>query len=168
MTEGDAAQAEGAVLAALDALDAAYERVPIDPRFARTADFCERYGYAPEISANCIVVATKEADPRHAACVVQATRRLDVNGTVRRRLGVRKASFARAEDTTALTGMVPDGVTPFGLPPGLPLWVDAGVVAHDRVIVGGGSRSLKILVASEVFSRMPGAQIVENLAQATH
>lgn len=111
------------------------------------------------------MVASRTGDRRHAACLVQATRRLDVNRTVRRRLGVRKASFAPAEETVALTGMLPDGVTPFGLPDGLPLWVDDGVVAHERVIVGGGSRSLKILVASEVFHRLPGAEVVEGLAR---
>lgn len=165
MSEIDTEQAERAVLEALDALDADYETIGIDPQFANTAAFCERYGYAPEISANCIVVAARTGEPRYAACLVQATRRLDVNRVVRRRLEVRKASFASAEDTIALTGMLPDGVTPFGLPAGLPLWVDAGVVAHERVIVGGGSRALKILVASEVFGRVPAAEVVEGLAR---
>ena len=153
------------MLAALDALAADYEVIPIDPAAAATALFCERYGYPPETSANCIVVASRTGERRHAACLVQATRRLDVNHAVRRRLGARKVSFAPAEETVALTGMLPDGVTPFGLPQGLPLWVDAGVMEHDRVIVGGGSRALKILVASEVFARMPSAVVVEGLAR---
>lgn len=165
MDEADTRQAERAVLHALEELGADHEIIEIDPAYANTAAFCERYGYSPAISANCIVVASKAGERRHAACLVQATRRLDVNRTVRRRLGVRKASFAPAEETVALTGMVPDGVTPFGLPEGLPLWVDAGVVEHERVIVGGGSRRLKVLVASEVFGRMPGAEVVEGLAQ---
>lgn len=153
------------MLAALRALGADYETITIDPEYANTTAFCERYGYAPGISANCIIVASRGGERRHAACLVQATRRLDVNRTVRRRLGVRKASFAPAEETIALTGMLPDGVTPFGLPQTLPLWVDEGVVAQERVIVGGGSRSLKVLVASEVFHRMSGAEVVEGLAQ---
>lgn len=152
-------------MASLDELAADYELIEIDPAYANTAAFCERYGYAPEVSANCIVVASKTGERRHAACLVQATRRLDVNRVVRRRLGVRKVSFAPAEETVALTGMLPDGVTPFGLPRDLPLWIDAGVVEHERVIVGGGSRRLKILVASEVFARMPPAEVVEGLAK---
>lgn len=163
----DAEKAEHAVLAALDALGADYEPIRIDPAWASTAAFCERYGYEPQTSANCIIVAARAGPPRHAACLVQATRRLDVNRVVRRRLGVRKASFAPAEETVALTGMVPDGVTPFGLPEDLPLWVDSGVVACEQVVVGGGSRALKILVASEVFARMPGAEVVDGLSQAT-
>ncbi len=158
--------AEQRVLAAVDALGVAYQTLRIDPAFAATAAFCERYGHSPEATGNCIVVAGKSDPARYAACVVQATRRLDVNGTVRRLLGVRKASFAPADVTVALTGMLPDGVTPFGLPADLPLYVDDGVVACERVVVGGGSRSLKLLVATDAFARMPAATVVTGLARA--
>ena len=158
-------QIEARVLGALDALHATYEVIRIDPAHAVTADFCAEYGYSMDASANCIVVASKTGERRHVACVVQATRRLDVNGVVRRRLGVRKASFAPADETVEVSGMLPNGVTPFGLPAELPLWVDAGVMAHPRVIVGGGSLSLKLLVDSEVFTRMPQCEIVEGLAK---
>lgn len=156
---------EQRVLDALDAIGATYEVVRIDPAYAVTADFCAEYGYGMDSSANCIVVASKTGQRQHVACLVQATRRLDVNGVVRRRMGVRKVSFAPAEETIAVSGMLPNGVTPFGLPPDLPLWVDGGVMAHDRVIVGGGSLSLKLLVDTEVFCRMPQCEIVEDLAK---
>ena len=156
---------EQRVIGALDALNADYETIRIDPAFAATADFCAKYGYGMDISANCILVASRTGEKQHAACLVQATRRLDVNGAVRRRMSVRKVSFAPPEETVEVTGMLPNGVTPFGLAPDLPLWVDAGVAAHERVIIGGGSLSLKILVASEVFTRMPQCEIVEGLAK---
>ena len=156
---------ERAVVGHLDELGAFYEIVRIDPAFANTAAFCREYGYAEDISANCIVVASKTDPPRYAACLVLATTRLDVNGTVRRLMGVRKASFAPAEATVELTGMLPDGVTPFGLPADVPLYVDDRVVRHDQVIVGGGSRSLKLLVATQAFRAMPQAQVVEGLAR---
>ena len=156
---------EQRVLDHLAALGANYSAVRIDPAYANTALFCEKYGYSMAASANCIVVAGKTGQRGHAACLVQATRRLDVNGVVRKLLGVRKASFAPAEETVALTGMLPDGVTPFGLPDDLPLYVDQGVMQFDKVIVGGGSRSLKIEVEVGAFERMPHAQIIEGLAR---
>jgi prolyl-tRNA editing enzyme YbaK/EbsC (Cys-tRNA(Pro) deacylase) len=155
---------EQRVLGHLDALGVVYEAVRIDPEHAATADFCARYGYSLEASGNCIVVASKRGEQRHAACVVQATRRLDVNHTVRKLLGVRKASFASPDETEAVTGMRTDGVTPFGLPDGLPVYVDARVVELDRVIVGGGSRRLKLIVDPEAFRRLPGAEVVEGLS----
>ncbi len=103
----------------LDALGVPYELVPCDPALADTASFCAAYGYALADSANTILVAGKADPPRFAACVVLATTRLDVNRTVRQRLGARRASFASPEETRALTGMELGGVTVFGLPAGL-------------------------------------------------
>ena len=141
-----------------------YERIECDPDFADTAAFCERYGVELHDSANTIVVAGK-SDPRvYVACVVLATTRLDVNGLVRRRLGVKRASFASADETAAITGMMIGGVTPFALPADLPIWVDAHVLTRPSVVVGGGSRSLKLRVPPSVFRTMPRAEVVADLA----
>lgn len=155
---------EAAVCAALDAIGLPYEAMPCDPDFADTAAFCERYGVAPEDSANTIIVVGK-SDPRvYVACVVLATNRLDVNGAVKRRMGVRKVSFASAEETRDLTGMMIGGVTALALPAGLPLWIDQRVTARPSIVLGGGSRSLKIRVSPEVFRHLPGTDVVADLA----
>lgn len=157
-------ETEARVVAQLEALDAEYEEIRIDPAYADTADFCSKYGYDLEDSANCIVVASRPEPKKFAACLNLAPTKLDVNKRVRKLMGVRKLSFASAEDTRDLTGMMIGGVTPFALPDGLMLYVDDRVVARDRVIVGGGSRSLKIWVRTDVFRRMPQAQIIDDLA----
>lgn len=151
---------------ALDALGVAHEVMDCDPDFADTAAFCERYGVAPEESANTILVASKGEDRRFVACVVLATTRLDVNGCVRKRLGVRKASFATADETVELTGMLVGGVTPFALPADVPIWVDAAVAAAGSVVIGGGSRAMKIRLAPDGLLRVPGSEVVEGLATA--
>ena len=155
---------EEQVLAALDRAGVPYDVVPCDPALADTAAFCEHYGYAPEDSANTIVVSSKREPKQYVACVVLATTRLDVNGTVKRRLEAGKVSFASAEETAALTGMELGGVTALALPAALPLWIDAAVMARPRIILGGGSRSMKIHVAPEVFTRLPSVEVVEGLA----
>ena len=156
---------EAAVRAVLDGLGVPYEAMPCEPDFADTAAFCERYGVAPEDSANTIVVATKGEPRRHVACVVLATTRLDVNGVVRRRLGARKASFASAEETRELTGMAIGGVTAFALPEGMPLWLDESVLTREEIVLGGGSRSMKVRVAPEALLRLPGVEVVADLAR---
>jgi prolyl-tRNA editing enzyme YbaK/EbsC (Cys-tRNA(Pro) deacylase) len=142
-----------------------HEIIEIDPALADTAEFCAAYGYAPEESANCIVVASRDDEPVVAAALVLATTRLDVNKRLRKLLGVRKLSFAPAELTRELTGMEIGGVTPFALPDDLPLYVDTRVMAHDRVIVGGGSRRLKVHVAPSTFLARPRTEVVEDLAR---
>jgi prolyl-tRNA editing enzyme YbaK/EbsC (Cys-tRNA(Pro) deacylase) len=153
------------VRAALEDTAVAHEVVPCDPELADTAAFCEAYGYAPEDSANTILVMGKSDPPVFVACVVLATTRLDVNGAVRKRLGVRKASFASADQTRELTGMSIGGVTAFGLPADLPLWVDAAVMGRPRIILGAGSRSAKVLVAPDALREIPGAEVIEGLAR---
>lgn len=153
------------VRSALDALGLEPEVVPCEDALADTAAFCAHYGYSESISANCIVVVGKSESPVYAACMVLATTRLDVNQTIRRRFGTKRASFASGEQTTALTGMTIGGVTPFGLPAGLPLWIDARVMACPRIIVGGGSRTAKLLLPPADLLRIAGAEVIEGLAK---
>ena len=154
---------------ARDALEASlaghgeYELFPCDPALADTAAFCAAYGFAPEDSANTIVVVGKGSPPVYAACVVLATHRLDVNRTIKARLG-RKSSFASAEETRDLTGMEIGGVTAFGLPDGLPLWVDAAVMDRERIVLGGGSRSWKVIAPPAILLTMPNVAVVDGLA----
>jgi prolyl-tRNA editing enzyme YbaK/EbsC (Cys-tRNA(Pro) deacylase) len=148
----------------LEELAVPFEIIPCDPALADTAAFCAHYGYPLADSANTIVVAGKAEPPAYAACVVLATTRLDVNRTVRQRLGTRKASFASADDTRALTGMEIGGVTVFGLPAGLPIWVDARVMQRERIILGGGDRSSKIAAAPSILLALPGVEVIEGLA----
>jgi prolyl-tRNA editing enzyme YbaK/EbsC (Cys-tRNA(Pro) deacylase) len=159
-----AAAVEASVRGVLDALGVAYEWMPCDPEFADTAAFCERYGVSPDISANTIVVASRRGAEAYCACVVLATTRLDVNNTVRRLMGVPKASFASADETVRLTGMLIGGVAPFGLPGSLPLYVDDAVMQRERVVTGAGSRSAKVLVAPQALARLPNATVVPGLA----
>lgn len=162
-TVTDLSPLEHRVLAAVEATGEPFDVVEIDPSLADTAEFCAHYGYRPDASGNCIVVASRDEPPVLAACLALATTKLDVNKAVRKRLGVRKLSFAPAELTRQVTGMEIGGVTPFGLPPDLPLWIDARVGELDRVIVGGGSRRLKLSVSPAALVAV-GGELVEDLA----
>ncbi|HZU77215.1 MAG TPA: YbaK/EbsC family protein [Dehalococcoidia bacterium] len=150
----------------LRALGVAFNVIACDPALADTATFCATYGVPLEDSANTIIVASRSEPSCYAACVLLATSRLDVNRTVRQRLGVRKASFAGPEETRTLTGMELGGVTAFGLPDDLPLWIDARVMQRPRVVLGGGDRTCKIAVAPAALLLLPGAEVVEGLAVA--
>ncbi len=130
----------------LDRLALHHEMVEIDPQYADTAAFCAQYGFPMEQSANTIIVGSKKEPKRYCACVVRATRRLDVNHTVRKLLGVSRTVFA--------------------LPPDLPIYVDEGLMAQPWIILGGGSRSLKVKITPDVFRALPGATVVPGLVTA--
>ena len=147
----------------LDSLDADYEVLPCDPEFADTAAFCARYDVRPEEGANAIVIKSKRGEPRYGLVMVLATCKVH-NRAMRRLLETSKASFASADETRELTGMMIGGVCPFGLPRELPIWIDAAVMGPETVIVGAGSRSAKIRVAPQVIAALPGAEVIDDLA----
>jgi len=140
-----------------------YELFACDPALADTAAFCDAYGFALEDSANTIIVVGKSKPPRFAACVVLATHRLDVNHAVKGRFG-KKSSFASADQTKALTGHEIGGVTVFGLPADLPIWVDAAVMKRDRIVLGGGSRRWKVIAPPSILLTLPNVEVVDGLA----
>ena len=138
----------------------------IDPALADTAAFCERYGVPPEESVNCVVIAGRRGgETSYAACMVTATTRADVNGLVRRHLGVRKASFGPVDVVTSLTGMEYGGITPIGLPPEWPVLVDAAVakLGDVPVVIGSGIRGSKLWLPGRLLAELPGAEVLPGL-----
>ena len=97
--------------------------------------------------------------------MVLTTCRLDVNKVVRNRLGARKVSFAGPEETRAITGMEIGGVTPIGLPSGLPVWVDGRIAGLEYIILGGGNRASKLKIPPALLLALPGVNLVDDLAQ---
>ncbi len=152
------------VASALARLGVAHEVLPCDPAAADTAVFCERYGVAPEDAANTILVAIKREPRRYVACVVLATTRLDVNHRLREVLGEKRLSFADAQETVAVTGMLVGGVAPFGLPDAVPVLVDAGVMGRPEIVLGGGGRDRKLRLAPGELAKLPGLKVVPGLA----
>ncbi|HEU4917868.1 MAG TPA: YbaK/EbsC family protein [Acidimicrobiia bacterium] len=154
-----------AVLESMTARGILFEEMPCDPDLADTAAFCAAYGVPVERSANTILVASRRPEGQIVACLVLAHTRLDVNGLVRRRMGVKKASFADAETTRDVTGMEIGGVTIFGLPSEVPVWVDSRVLDNDWVVIGAGTRTAKIRLDPGQLERASGFEIVEGLGR---
>lgn len=161
-----------AALIAANELDPSFADVTvaeIDPELADTAAFCAAYDVPLERSANCVVVAGKrDGVQRIAACVVLASTRADVNGVVRRRLDVRKASFLAMEDAVALSGMEYGGITPLGLPADWPILVDEAVTMLPWVIIGSGLRRSKIAIQGGALTWLAsaGADVITGLGRA--
>ncbi len=150
------------VRASLQNVTTSLEIVACENEQADTAQFCEELGYDLADSANCILLSSRKPKGHFVACVVLATHRLDVNGKVRQLQGM-KFSFAKAEQTVEVTGQEIGGVTPLGLPEGVPVLVDAAVMKRERVIIGGGNRTSKIICPPSLLSEIPTVEIHEDL-----
>lgn len=152
------------VLEVLHAHGLEFKVFECDPELADTAAFCEHYGFTLEQSANTILITSRKVEPtKYVACVVLADSRLDVNKKVCELMGVKRASFADGETTQKLTGMMIGGVTAIGIAD-LPIYVDSRVMQQPEVIMGGGNRSSKVILNPQELTKLPNAQIVENLS----
>lgn len=150
---------------ALEQNNIVYKVLECSSDYADTAAFCEHYNFSIDQAANTILVTSKKVEPtKYAVCVVLGTTRLDVNKAVCRLLNVKRASFADAETTTKLTGMMIGGVTVFGIKD-LPIYVDNAVLKQKEVIMGGGNRSSKVLLNPDELKKLASVEIVEDLAK---
>lgn len=155
------------VRAAVAATGAKVEVAPIDAALADTAAFCAEYDVPMTASANCVIVLGKRAgEETYAAVMVLATDRADVNGVIRKHLGVRKISFAAQDDAVARTGMEYGGITPIGLPADWPVLVDEAVTEAGPVVIGSGIRGSKLVIDGAALAKLPGAAVLD-LAQHT-
>ena len=145
-----------------------YEIITINPEYADTAEFCDKYDYDLENSGNTIIVASKRGSKKYVACLVQANARLDVNKVVTRLMDVKRASFASADETKEITGMLIGGVTPFGLPDDMPIYVDENIKGLDFIILGSGDRSSKFKLAGSELSKIPNIEFISGLSAIKH
>ena len=77
---------------------------------------------------------------------------------VKARFG-RKSSVASPDETRAITGHEIGGVTVFGLPDSLPVWVDAAVMERPEVVMGAGVRAAKLLLPPRLLAALPGVEV---------
>jgi prolyl-tRNA editing enzyme YbaK/EbsC (Cys-tRNA(Pro) deacylase) len=133
-----------------------------------TAQFSARYGFGLEDCANTIVLRYKKAGAEHFAAVVTlGSQRLDVNGLVKAQLGAQRLSFAQREAAVEHSGMAFGAITVFGLPPQWRVLVDAAVMARQRIVMGAGVRTAKLLLAPALLRGLPGVEVAAlTLAQA--
>ena len=116
-------------------------------------------------SANCVLVAgSRGGEERIAACMVLANTRADVNKRVKKLLDVRKASFLPLERAVNESGMEYGGIGPIGLPENYRVLIDSRVAAADELIIGSGIRGSKLLLSGSALASLPGAEVIEDLA----
>lgn len=137
------------------------QELTCDPDFADTTQFNEKYGFTPEQAANTIIVMSKKIEPvKYAACVVLASTRLDVNKKMTKLLGAKRASFANTDTTRQLTGMEIGGVVAVGIDD-LPIYIDEQVMHQQKVVMGGGNRTSKIVLDPQELLKLPNVQVAD-------
>ena len=81
-------------------------------------------------------------------------------------MGASRASFAPAEETREVTGMMIGGVTALALPQELPIYADMRLLEMDYIILGAGSRSGKLKMAPRELGKLLGLEFIEGLSNS--
>ena len=105
-----------------------------------------------------IVVRRSEAD--YVFVLVPAGRRFDWP-KLRAHLGVRQLSLPDADEARAATGYERYAITPFGATHAWPVIVDATILEHEIVAIGGGARGVNVHVAPADLVRVLDAAVVD-------
>jgi prolyl-tRNA editing enzyme YbaK/EbsC (Cys-tRNA(Pro) deacylase) len=102
---------------------------------------------------------------RTAAVAVRASTRADINGTIKRMLDVRKASFVPMDRAVEESSMEYGGITPIGLPENWRFVVDGSIDSDAWIVIGSGIRASKIAVPGSVLVALTGAEVIEGLGR---
>jgi prolyl-tRNA editing enzyme YbaK/EbsC (Cys-tRNA(Pro) deacylase) len=149
------------ILSRLEDSAASYRRVAHEPTYT-SEDSARVRGEPLAMGGKALII--KAAD-RHVLLVVSAARRLD-SAKLKRALGVKKTRFATTEELRDLTGLVPGAVPPFGEPilP-LPLYVDASVLANERIAFNAGSLTDSIIMLVDDYRRIASIEEVVDVTR---
>ena len=79
-------------------------------------------------------------------------------------MDVPRLSFASSVETQNITGMEIGGVTPFGLPDNINIYVDNKIFDIEQLVIGAGIRSAKIIINPLELKKIPNLEIVQELA----
>ena len=138
--------------------------IAIDPAISDTAAFSAHYDLPATVMGNAVLVMGKrQGELRQCCCMCLANRRVDVNGFVKHTLDVRSASFAPMDLAVESSGMEYGGITPVGLPPEWPVWLDETVRDVEWMVIGSGVRQSKLILPGKALLNLPGARLMSGL-----
>ena len=124
----------------------------IDPKYKGGDDFCEIYEIDKSHGANCVVLEAKRGDEKwYAAALVPVGIRMDIGGSIRRRLKARKVSMAPLDYVISQTGMEFGSITVIGLPEDWQILIDSRIAELENVFIGSGLVQSKLSLPGNFF-----------------
>lgn len=100
------------------------------------------------------------ADGRPVLLTTCGDKRTDVKALARE-LGVKKVKFADAETVAAATGFPPGGVSPVGILPGVPLYLDRSLWDFDIVYAAAGTANSALPISPDRLREITGAPVID-------
>lgn len=138
----------------------------INPDFADGELLSKEYDIPYKMEVNCLVVeGSRGEDKKYAALLVPYGKRAKTNATVKRPLDASKIHFADLEVVLEMTGMEFGSITSLGLPDDWKILVDSSLLEQEKLVIGGGLVTSKLLLPAEVLVSLAQAEVIEGLAK---
>ena len=112
------------------------------------------------VSALIKTLVVRRAEGAYVFVLVPGDRAIDW-GKLRRHLGERRLSLPDAAEAREATGYERGAITPFGASNEWPVVVDAAVLGHDTVSLGGGGQGVSVKLSPQPMIEVLGAQVAD-------
>lgn len=137
----------------------------IDPEVAGGIEFCNRYCFECEEGANCVLIeASRSGQVLYAACVITPGYRTDLNGFVRRHLGMRRVTLIPRDVAISIMQMEYGSMTAVGLPSDWRVLIDSRIAAAPQIILGSGRVNSKLRLPGSLLLEICRGESIDNLA----
>jgi prolyl-tRNA editing enzyme YbaK/EbsC (Cys-tRNA(Pro) deacylase) len=148
------------IRAMLDEHGVAYRHLHHDPT-PTSQDAARARGEPLKIGGKALLIKARDA---YHLFVLSAALKLD-SAAARRELGVKRARFATADELSAVTGLVPGSLPPFGEPilP-VPLYVDRSIMSNPRIAFNAGSLTDSIIMSVADYRRVARIRAVVDVS----
>lgn len=123
-----------------------------------TGESARQLGVAEHAVVKTLVMEDERAQPlivlMHGDCSVSTK-------NLARQIGCKSVQPCKPEVAQRHSGYMVGGTSPFGTKKKLPVYVEAGVLALERIYINGGRRGYLVSIAPDVLTRLLDARPVE-------
>ncbi len=101
-----------------------------------------------------------EDDKRNPLCVLMHGDRKVSTKELARQIGAKRVTPCKPEDATRHSGYQVGGCSPFGLRKPMPVFMEASILALDRILINGGKRGFLVGMSPQEVARVVNLQLV--------
>jgi Cys-tRNA(Pro) deacylase len=124
-----------------------------------TAESARQLGWAEHAVVKTLVMQNERAEP--LIILMHGDRQVSTKNLARA-IGAKAVEPCKPEVANRHSGYLVGGTSPFGFKrPGVPVYVEASVLALDRILINGGRRGYLLGLAPQVLVDLLGAQPVQ-------
>ncbi len=123
-----------------------------------TAESARQLGWPEHAVVKTLVMQNERAEP--LIVLMHGDRQVSTKNLARA-IGAKSVEPCKPEVAQRHSGYLVGGTSPFGTRKTMPVYVEAGVLALEKILINGGRRGFLVGIAPRVLGELLGAQPVQ-------